>query len=94
MTMAEPTPVRSRVDRGVRRARWVAAGLQSVALVLMWAGIWGAPIRAVLVTMRADSATWGDPWQVWAMAEWSVACLAGSYLLWSAADVLRDEFPA
>lgn len=74
---------------GVRRARRVAGWLHGLAYLMMHLAVWGAPVRVVQVVMRAPGPAW-SPWHVWAMAEWTVACLVAAYLLWSAAEVVRD----
>ncbi len=84
-------PPRSPRERAADRARAVATTFQAVAYVLMLLAIWGAPVRAVLVANNDSGPLWRNPWHLWAMSEWTVACLAASYLLWCAGDWVRDE---
>lgn len=84
---------RSPRDRAIRRARWLAGTFHLVAYVLMLSAVWGAPVRLVLLSSRVPAAARGDPWQLWALFEWSLVSLAASYLLWSAADWLQDVVP-
>lgn len=91
MSVVNRDAPRSSQERAADRARAVATSLQAVAYVLMLAAVWGAPVRAVLVATHAVGPAWRNPWYLWAMSEWTVACLAASYLLWCAGDWVRDE---
>lgn len=91
MSVVNRDAPRSPQDRAGDRARAVATTFQAVAYVLMLAAIWGAPVRAVLVANHDAGPMWRNPWHLWAMSEWTVACLAASYLLWCAGDWVRDE---
>lgn len=93
MRLAQRARVRSGRDRAVRRARIVAGILHTVALLLMVASVWGVPVMAIVVTARSGLPHGGDPWQAWAVVEWSLTCLVGSYLVWSAADWLVEGPP-